>query len=67
VYKDNHVSGTMLAVQQMKREEAKMKIIYIMPGVVAKRCQHGTQELERRKGVLQQRVLPDGELNILDL
>ena len=44
-----------------------MKILYIMPGVVAKQGGHGAQELERRRGILQQWASPDCEVDISDL
>lgn len=44
-----------------------MKVLYIMPGVVAKEGGHGAQELERRRGILQRWASPDCEVAISDL
>jgi allantoin racemase len=44
-----------------------MRILYIMPGVVAKEGGHGAQELERRRGILQQWASSDCEVAISDL
>ncbi len=44
-----------------------MRILYVMPGVVAKDGGHGALELERRRGILQQWASPGCEVAISDL
>ena len=44
-----------------------MRILYIMPGVVARQGGHGVKELERRKGILQKWASPGCEVDISDI